>query len=167
MSNDRLDIMFFCLGNICRSPLAEALFSHKIEERGLEEAFRVESSGTSSYHVGESPDPGSQNVARERLGRDISHQRSQQLTREHLETFDYLLAMSQSNRQRALELGAEVDEDRLMLLRDFEPEEFAEPDVPDPYGERQEQFDLVFDIVDRCCDEFLAHLLDAHPELTA
>lgn len=164
MTDDRLDIMFFCLGNICRSPLAEALFSHKIEQRGLADAFRVESSGTSSYHVGESPDPGSQNVARERLGRDISHQRSQQLTREHLETFDYLVAMSQSNRQDALELGADVDEDRLMLLRDFETDEFADPDVPDPYGAGQSQFDLVFDIVDRCCDELLEYLLERHPE---
>ena len=167
MATDRLDIMFFCLGNICRSPLAEALFSHKIEARGLEEAFHVESSGTSSYHVGEPPDPGSQNVARERLGRDISHQRSQQLTRDHLETFDYLVAMSQSNRQNALELGADVDPERVMLLRDFETDEFADPDVPDPYGAGQSQFDLVFDIVDRCCDELLDELLDRHPELTA
>jgi len=161
----KLDIMFFCLGNICRSPLAEALFSHKIEQRGLEEAFLVESAGTSSYHVGESPDPGSQNVARERLGRDISHQRSQQLHRRHLEAFDYLIAMSESNRRDALELEADVDEDRLMLLREFDSVGPDDRDVPDPYGEGQSQFDLVYDIVDRSCDEFLEFLLDRHSEI--
>ncbi len=165
MSTDRLDIMFFCLGNICRSPLAEALFSQKIEERGLEEAFHVESSGTSSYHVGESPDPGSQRVAEERLGRDISHQRSQQLTREHLETFDYLVAMSASNRRRALDRASGVDENRLFLLREFDPEAGDDLDVPDPYGAGQSQFDLVYDIVDRSCDRLLEHLLEEHPQL--
>lgn len=163
---DRLDIMFFCLGNICRSPLAEALFSHKVEHRGIEDRFHIESSGTSSYHVGESPDPGSQNVARERLGRDISHQRSQQLTRDHLETFDYLVAMSDSNRTRALELGAEVDEERTFLLREFDPKAETDLDVPDPYGEGQSQFDLVFDIVDRSSDRLLEHLLQTHPNVT-
>jgi protein-tyrosine phosphatase len=163
---DRLDIMFFCLGNICRSPLGEALFSHKIEQRGIDDRFHVESSGTSSYHVGESPDPGSQNVARERLGRDISHQRSQQLTPEHLESFDYLVAMSESNRSQALELDADVDEDRLFLLRDFDPKAETDLDVPDPYGEGQSQFDLVYDIVDRSCDRLLEHLLQKHPTVT-
>jgi protein-tyrosine phosphatase len=165
MSDEPLDVMFFCLGNICRSPLAEALFCHRIEQQGLEDAFRVESSGTSAYHVGESPDPGSQNVARERLGRDISHQRSQQLTADHLETFDYLVAMDQSNRQRAIERApADVDQ-KLFLMRDFDPEAGGDLNVPDPYGAGQSQFGLVFDIVDRSTAEFLDFLLREHDRL--
>jgi protein-tyrosine phosphatase len=165
MPDDTIDIMFFCLGNICRSPLAEAVFSHEIEEAGLEDAVRIESSGTSSYHVGEEPDPGSQKVARERLGRDISHQRSQQLTEGHLKSFDYLVAMSDSNRTRALQ---QIDEapDELHLMRDFEPNEGERGlDVPDPYGSGQNQFELVYQIIDRCCDEFLDYLQEQHPEL--
>lgn len=155
-----IDVMFFCLGNICRSPLAEALFCHKVEQQHLEEAFRVESSGTSSFHVGEAPDPGSQRVARERLGRDISHQRSQQLSADHVASFDYLLAMDRSNFRRASQMAA--DDDHIYLLRDFDPEAGSDKDVPDPYGGGQSQFDLVFDIVDRSCDEFLAHLRKRH-----
>lgn len=162
-----IHVMFFCLGNICRSPLAEALFREKIESRGLEDAFHVESSGTSAYHVGESPDPGSQKVARERLGRDISHQRSQQLDAEHTRDFDYLVAMDRSNRRRALELDG-ADDDRILLLRDFEPSGRDDDlDVPDPYGAAQSQFGLVYDIIDRCTDNLLDHLLNHHPELGA
>lgn len=162
MGDERLDVMFFCLGNICRSPLAEALFRHKTEQHGLEDAFQIESSGTSAYHVGESPDPGSQNVARERLGREISHQRSQQLTADHLETFDFLLAMDRSNRQRAVERAPIDVDDKLFLMRDFDPEAGSDLDVPDPYGGGQSQFGLVFDIVDRSTEEFLNFLLREH-----
>ena len=70
--SEPIKVMFFCLGNICRSPLAEGLFRHKVEQRGLDHRFHIESSGTSSYHVGELPDPGSRRVAMQRLGLDIS-----------------------------------------------------------------------------------------------
>jgi len=151
--------MFFCLGNICRSPLAEGVFTRKLDQRGLRDRFVVESSGTSSYHVGESPDPGSQRVARERLDLDISHQRSRQLNRDHVESFEYLVAMDRSNRRRAAELSEELEEEDIHLLRDFD-EEADDPDVPDPYDRGQNQFDLVFEIVDRSTDRFLEHLLE-------
>lgn len=153
--------MFFCLGNICRSPLAEGLFRHKVRERGLEERFDIESSGTSSYHVGEAPDPGSQRVARERLGLDISHQRSQQLSRRHVAEFDVLIAMDESNRRKALR-WADSDDD-VELLRDYEPDPADRgTGVPDPWGAGGSQFDLVFDIVDRCCDVLLDDLVERH-----
>lgn len=159
MDDESVHVMFFCLGNICRSPLAEGVFSYKLDERGLGNRFVVESSGTSSYHVGESPDPGSQRVAREELSIDISDQRSQQLRPEHVEQFHYLVAMDRSNRRRATELTAEVTEDDIHLLRDFDPED-DDPDVPDPYGGQQSQFDLVYSIVDRSTDRLLEYLLE-------
>jgi protein-tyrosine phosphatase len=156
-----IKVMFFCLGNICRSPLAEGLFRHKVQERGLEHHFEIASSGTSSYHVGEAPDPGSQRVARERRGLDISHQRSQQLTRRHVEEFDVLIAMDDSNLRKALR-WADSDDD-VVLLRDYEPEPSDRgAGVPDPWGGGGSQFDLVFDIVDRCCDVLLDELVERH-----
>jgi len=152
--------MFFCLGNICRSPLAEGLFRHKVDERGLAERFHIESSGTSSYHVGELPDPGSRQVAKARLGIDISYQRSQQLTRQHVEAFDYLVAMDESNRR-----GAErwADGKAIHLLRDWEPNPRDRgTGVPDPWGGGGSQFDLVFDIVDRCCERLLDEIIERH-----
>ena len=161
--SSRLDIMFFCLGNICRSPLAEALFRARVESRGLDDRFHIESSGTSKYHIGEAPDPGSQKVARQRLSRDISHQRAQQLTEQHVRDFDYLFAMDRSNRRRALQLDG-ADESRIQLIRSFD-EPGAGDDVPDPYGGGDSQFDLVFDILARCSERLLDDLLERHPDL--
>jgi protein-tyrosine phosphatase len=160
--SEQISVMFFCLGNICRSPLAEGVFRHKLQRRGLENRFRVASSGTSSYPIGEAPDPGSQAVARQKLGLDISDQRSQQLGSEDFQRFDYLVAMDHSNRRNALRLEA-ADEDKLYLLRDFEPRETdLDQGVPDPYGGGGDQFELVYEIVDRCLDEFLDFIERRH-----
>lgn len=159
---DARRVLFFCLGNICRSPLAEALFQHHAEKRGLGDRFEVQSAGTSRYHVGESPDPGSQNVARERLGLDISGQRAQQLDEAHLQEFDDLVAMSESNIQDARRLSGSENV-TFKLLRDWEPDESDRgSDVPDPYGGGSSQFDRVFDIVDRCTDNLLDDLVETH-----
>jgi protein-tyrosine phosphatase len=152
--------MFFCLGNICRSPLAEGLFRHKVEERGLDHAFHIESSGTSSYHVGELPDPGSRQVAKQRIGLDISYQRSQQLTRNHVETFDVVVAMDESNRRTASRFGVDKQID---LLREWEPDPADRSEgVPDPWGGGGSHFDRVFDIVDRCCERLLDELVQRY-----
>ncbi len=152
-------IMFFCLGNICRSPLAEALFRHHAEARDLAHRFHIESSGTSAYHVGDPPDPGSVRVARNRLGLDITSQRSQQLTSDHLSRFDFAVAMDASNLQNARRLTT-TPASRLLLLRDFEPDPSLHGrDVPDPWGGGPRGFDEVFDIVHRCTEGLLDHLL--------
>ncbi|MBA2663735.1 MAG: low molecular weight phosphotyrosine protein phosphatase [Bradymonadaceae bacterium] len=153
-------VMFFCLGNICRSPLAEALFQFHVNAQGLSQAFHIESSGTGSYHVGEPPDAGSVRVARRRLGLDISDQRAQQLVAEHMVSFDYLVAMDRSNQRNSLRLGGS-DSSKVLLLRDFEPQERDRGgDVPDPWGGGGQQFDEVYDIVDRCVQRLLAHVLN-------
>jgi protein-tyrosine phosphatase len=157
MSNVKTRVMFFCLGNICRSPLGEGLFVHKVSQRGLTDAFHIESSGTSAYHVGEPPDMGSQRVARDRGGFDISGQRSQQLTRRHVEEFDVVVAMDRSN-QRAAERLSEGQS--ILLLRDYDPSEGDRgTDVPDPWGGGPKGFEAVYDIVDRCCDVLLDSIL--------
>lgn len=152
-------VMFFCLGNICRSPLGEALFAYHVEQRGLAEQFEVQSSGTSAYHVGEAPDPGSQAVAMRRLGLDISGQRAQQLTSEHLLEFDIIVAMSHANINAARKLpgAARVE---FLLLRDFEPDAALRGlDTPDPWSRGQAAFEDVYEIVHRCTDALLSDLL--------
>lgn len=158
-----LRVMFFCLGNICRSPLAEAVFRHQVAQRGLAERFVVASSGTSDYHVGEAPDPGSQRVARERLGLDMSHQRAQQLQPAHLRECDVLVAMSASNikNARRLDGGREAT---IALLRDWEPSAALQGlDVPDPWGYGSDAFAEVFEIVERCCARLLDDLIHEPP----
>lgn len=157
MNAPPIRILFFCLGNICRSPLAEGLFRQKVAERGLSERFEIESAGTGAYHVGNPPDPGSIRVARER-GLDITDQRAQQLVDSHFVEFDYLVAMDHSNRRSAMQL-AYADADKLLLLRDYEPDPARRgAEVPDPYGGGGDQFGLVYDIVDRCTKSLLDEL---------
>lgn len=148
-------VMFFCLGNICRSPLAEGLFCHHLETHRLEHLFHVESSGTSAYHVGDPPDLGSQRVTLKHLKLDISHQRAQQLTAHHLDEFDVVVAMDESNRSNALRLRPNAN---IILLRDFDVESPGD-DVPDPYGGGANQFEVVYEMVYRCTAKLLDDLL--------
>ena len=158
MNKPPIRVLFFCLGNICRSPLAEALFRHHVRQRGLADEFEIASAGTSGYHVGEPPDPGSVRVARERLQLDISDQRAQQLDPSHLRDYDYLVAMDRSNLQNAEQLDG-ASEAALLLFRDFEPiSETRGADVPDPWGGGPSHFEDVYDIVDRCAEAFLDYV---------
>lgn len=159
-ASSTISVMFFCLGNICRSPLAEALFRHAVDERSLSDRFLIESSGTSAYHIGEPPDPGSVRVARQRLGLDISQQRGQQLIRGHVEQFHYLVAMDRSNQRNALALGGPADK-AILLLRDFEPSPTSRgQDVPDPWGGGASGFEEVYEIVSRCTRSLLDHIVE-------
>lgn len=157
-----LDIMFFCLGNICRSPLAEALFRFHVQAQGFGDYFHIESSGTGAYHVGEPPDPGSIRIARQRLHLDISSQRAQQLHSRHFHQFDYLVAMDRANLRHAQELNG-ASESTLLLLRDFEPRwEHRGQDVPDPWGYGNDHFEAVYEILFRSTKTFLDHLVTTH-----
>lgn len=156
--NKPIHVMFFCLGNICRSPIAEGVFTHLVKERGLDSYFVIDSAGTSGYHVNEAPDPGSQRVVQKRLGVEIGHQRGQLLTLQHLNTFDVLVALDSKNRKDALRLRPDV---HIHLMRDFDTEDRG-GDVPDPWGFDDSQFELVFDIVHRSCTRLLDHLIDTN-----
>ncbi|MFU8805651.1 MAG: low molecular weight protein-tyrosine-phosphatase [Bradymonadaceae bacterium] len=160
-SSPIISVMFFCLGNICRSPLAEALFRFEVQSRSLEARFLIESSGTSAYHIGEPPDAGSVRVARRRLSLDISDQRAQQLSREHIERFDYLVAMDRSNQGNAQHLAGSLEQE-ILLLRDFEPDPALHgEDVPDPWGGGPSHFDEVYDIVARSTRELLEYIIES------
>ncbi len=164
---DRIRIVFVCLGNICRSPLGEGLFRHKVDKAGLAHAFEIDSSGTSAYHVGELPDPGSIAVARKH-DIDITDQRSRQFVADEVLDWDYVVAMDDSNRRNIMRLiDGDVDAIRgkLWLMRNFEFEEDGSGDddgVPDPWGGGRRGFDDVYDIVDRSCTHLLAHIRRKH-----
>jgi protein-tyrosine phosphatase len=159
---DKVSIVFVCLGNICRSPLAEGVFRHKVEEAGLAARFEIDSSGTSSYHVGEGPDPGSVKVARQH-GMDISRQRSRQFKRQDLTDFDLIIAMDSSNLRNILNMADDLESvrGRVWLMRNFEFEQDGsghDEAVPDPWGGGARGFDTVYEIVDRASTNLLAHI---------
>jgi protein-tyrosine phosphatase len=145
-------IMFVCLGNICRSPAAEAVFLHTAKERGIEHKYFADSSGTASYHIGSPPDARMRKAAEAR-GISIAHL-GQQLKRTHLQQFDLILCMDQDNLSDARSLTRNPEElDKIKLFRDFDPN--GKGDVPDPYYGGPDGFDKVIDIVTRCSEALL------------
>lgn len=155
-----MKLLFVCLGNICRSPLAESIFRHQIRERGVEHLFEVDSAGTAAYHVGHPPD--ARAVATARARGVVVDGRGRQITVSDLERFDYVIVMDRENlaavqrlRQRAGG-GATI-----RLLREWDPEAPG-ADVPDPYYGGQRGFEEVHDIVDRSCRALLEELLELH-----
>lgn len=154
-------LLFVCLGNICRSPLAEGIFLDLAEKRGVADRFEVDSAGTGSWHVGERPDRRAAAVARRNnivlpsIGRQVDAQRD-------FEYFDLLLAMDTENLAELRSLGA--PEEKLRLMRSFDPEcaECADADrcVPDPYFGEGDGFDRVHEMLVRACDGLLDELLE-------
>jgi len=143
-----MKILMVCLGNICRSPLAEGILKTKIAAQGLD--WEVASAGTGGYHVGELPDPRSIRTAQAH-GIDITDQRSQKLQASDLATYDILYAMDATNYQNILKL-AKTDEERAkvkMMMNEDKPG--YNEQVPDPYW-GDDGFELVYDMLDRACD---------------
>ena len=151
-------VLFVCLGNICRSPLAEGLFRHHVERRGLGDRFVIDSAGTGNWHVGSLPHVESRRVARDR-GLDISTQRARQIIPADLTTFDWVVAMDSTNHRDILSLpGAEGRSARVLRLLDVLASQVSK-DVPDPYFGGPEGFDSVYDLLDEACAAFLDHVL--------
>ncbi len=127
MTDEKKRVLFVCLGNICRSPLAEVIVRAAAEQRGLQ--YHFESAGTGNWHVGGSADPRSAAKARE-YGLDLSGHRAQQVTPRNCHDWDWLVAMDADNKAQLLQMG--VAESRILMMRQFESSPHI-ADVPDPY----------------------------------
>jgi len=154
----KINVLFVCLGNICRSPLAEAIFKAKVKERGLENDIHTDSCGTSNYHIGGAPD--SRTIANALTnGVTIDHA-GRQLTVDDLDDFDYILAMDASNHTNIFKLpNAGIHGHKIHMMRFFDTEN---GDVPDPYYGTAADFQQVFDILNRSTGRFLDHLKKEH-----
>ncbi len=151
MDSEPTKLLFVCLGNICRSPTGEGVMRHLVEERGLAHRFEIESAGTGSWHIGDSPDARSVAAAAARGIRIAG--RARQVTGADFEHYDLILAADRFN-YRDLQAIAPTDEDeaKVRMLREFDP--MATPDdldVPDPYYGGPSGFDDVIDLVLAAC----------------
>ena len=158
-------VLFVCLGNICRSPLAEGLFRHRALEAGLQEGlggvFMADSAGTGSWHVGNPPDSRSVAVAR-KYGLDISTQRGRQVAPDDFTTFDYILAMDRDNLSALHAQCPPEHMEKLSLLLAHAPDTKLS-EVPDPYFFSDDAgFERIFSVISEGVDGFLAHMKSAH-----
>lgn len=141
-------ILFVCLGNICRSPLAEGILKAKLQKHGL--SWEVDSAGTGAWHVGESPDERAVAIAR-KYGIDITCQRARQFSPYDFERFDRIYTMDTSvyDDVRRLALSDEEMRKVTLILNEVYPDEFK--DVPDPYW-NDEGFEEIFRLLDGACE---------------
>jgi protein-tyrosine phosphatase len=153
-------VLFVCLGNICRSPLAEALFNHKIKHAGLSGKVSSDSCGTGDYHIGSQPDRRTIHVAT--LHQVPINHACRQLTNHDLSEFDYILAMDKSNHRNILFLANQPSHhDKVFLMRAFDKSDNHE-EVPDPYHGGPKEFQDVYNILDRSLDGFIEYLKTRH-----
>jgi protein-tyrosine phosphatase len=151
-----IKVLFVCMGNICRSPTAEGVFRHSVEQAGLSGQIHIDSAGTHAYHIGNPPDERARQAALRR-GIDLSKLRARQVTRKDLDEFDYILAMDAENHRRLRELGQPEHAGKIHFLLDFAPS-LNHKEVPDPYYGGAEGFECVLDLTTAAAQGLLADI---------
>ncbi len=152
-----IKILMVCLGNICRSPLAEGILASKLSKK----KFTVDSAGTGSWHIGHKPDERSIATAK-RNGIDISNQKGRQFSTTDFDTFDYIYVMDKSNYEDVIHLAKTLEQEKKvqMILNELFPNENV--DVPDPYYGSLEGFDPVYKMLDEACEIIAKKLIEKH-----
>lgn len=153
-------VMFVCLGNICRSPMAEGMFRHLVEQAGRLHEFEIASSGTAGWHVGNPPDArGIETIAAR--GVDTSAQRCQQLSLNDLTTYDHIIVMDQSNLDDVRALARSVDETqstgKVALMMSF-AQDSSVREVPDPWSGTTADYEYALDLITTASEGLLDHL---------
>lgn len=158
-------VLFVCLGNICRSPIAEATFNDLVKRKNLDEHIECDSAGTAAYHIGSLPDRRIRKIAQDN-GLILTH-KARQLAYDDFLKFDYIMAMDESNFEniRKVSLLAhdhEPSDISVQMYRSFDPEKGNSLNVPDPYYEDFAAFQNVYKIVGRSGSAFLDFLIKKH-----
>ena len=152
-------VLFVCMGNICRSPLAQGVFEDLVRREGLEGEISVDSAGTHSYHVGKAPDPRAQESARRR-GLDLSSQRARRVRPEDCGEFDYVLTMDEENYRAVAALCRQGNAEVRPFLY-YAPDR-AETEVPDPFYGGGEGFEHVMDLIEAASKGLLEEVKKRH-----
>jgi protein-tyrosine phosphatase len=149
-------VLFVCMGNICRSPMAEGVFRKLVEEAGCRGWFEIDSAGTRDYNVGQSPDARAISTVAQR-GINIGGRRGRQVTARDIELFDVILAMDNENYADLLAICPPGLEQKIRLLMDYAPQR-SEREVSDPYAGGDIGFDRVFDMLEEAASGLLREL---------
>jgi protein-tyrosine phosphatase len=164
MNKDKLKILMVCLGNICRSPTAEGVFRHQVRQRQIEHLFDIDSAGTGTWHIGESPDHRACSAAAKR-NIDLSNLKARTVSPDDFHEYDYIFAMDSKNLSDLLTIQPESAKAQVMLFLtwpDLDNGRQGYREVPDPYYSSQEDFELVLDLVEQASQEILDHLVSVY-----
>ncbi len=159
-ASQTVKVLFVCMGNICRSPMAHGVFRQLVRDEGLSEVIEIDSAGTHGYHVDEPPDRRAILTAARR-GVEIEDLRARRAESQDFHYFDYILAMDQENYVSLSAICPRGMERKLLLFMDFAPELHTR-EVPDPYYGGPGGFETVFDLVEAASRELLAHIRGRH-----
>lgn len=151
--SDKIAVLFVCLGNICRSPTAEAVFKKKAHDAGLD--LIIDSAGTHGYHIGSPPDKRSQSAGTER-GYSFSGLKCRRVDDDDFEKFDYILAMDNSNLKNLHGMSPSEHHHKIHLFLSFC--DSTEEEVPDPYYGGKGGFELVLDLIEHASDGLISHI---------
>ena len=151
-------VLFVCLGNICRSPLAEALFLKHVNEQNLFEKFSADSAGTAAYHLGELADKRTRAMALKLSNLNLTHKARQFKANDFL-AFDYIVAMDKTNFQNIMKLKPENAKAKVLLMRHYDSMIQNEDAIPDPYYGNENDFEKVHHILNDCTKSFLKELM--------
>jgi len=154
-----VNVLFVCMGNICRSPSAEGYFQHIVKQAGLEDKIKTDSAGTHAYHIGSPPDTRAQVAAKNR-GIDLSMLRGRKIEPGDFEKFDYVIAMDNSNFSDLENVAGGATNNLFMFLKFAE--HFAEVEVPDPYYGGDQGFEHVLDLIEDASKGLLDDIKKQH-----
>lgn len=153
-------VLFVCMGNICRSPTAEGVFRHVVEEAGLAHLIEIDSAGTHAYHIGEQPDKRSQATALRR-GFDLSAQQARKVKKQDFDEYTYILAMDNDNYANLSAICSAETAHKLELFLTH-GQNISETEVPDPYYGGANGFEHVLDLIEDASQGLLSHIRKQH-----
>ena len=157
-TDGKYGILFVCLGNICRSPAAQAVMQRVVDERGLSARFEIDSAGTGNYHTGDLPDRRMRAHAQPR-GYQLTH-RARQVRMEDFDDFDLIVGMDAANVDDLRYMAATIEQrDKVVMMGDYIRKMRQYDYVPDPYYEGSEGFELVLDLLEDSCGNLLDSIL--------
>jgi protein-tyrosine phosphatase len=156
----KVSVVFVCMGNICRSPTAEAVFRHYVESAGMSEHILIDSAGTHDYHIGDKPDARAQRAAQQR-GYDMSMLRGRQVEERDFHRFDYVLAMDSTNLDILKRIAPSDSDTQARLFLEY-ARYHTEREVPDPYYGGADGFERVLDMVEDAAQGLLEEIRQRH-----